>query len=168
MTNFICNSNKYIYSKGYIHMPVMVNVLPTEINFDGESLKLKSSFHASLMHVKGLLILNNKEGLENLILEKFCNFVKDKEINFLKYTGEFRFAQSEGRKTIVARCEVSNLEKFSNQLASELNIKVPTQPTHVTLYTLQPDIGIGLNSFEELEQKSHAIEIPKELKILLS
>lgn len=163
MKTYICGGEKYACDKGYIYMPIKIaDTLPKSIEVEGNTLILKSSFHASLLCVKNILAEQNKE-LEQKIIESFCKFASENDISFVKFTGEFRFSEFEERKTILARCEISNLEKFSNQLSKELNIEIPTQPTHITLYTLQSDLGIGLNSFTELEEKSRVIDIPSEV-----
>ena len=166
MTKNICD-NKYPYSKGYIGLPINIALLPQTINIDGNILTSKSTFHVSLVCVKNILALYNKENLEQHIIEKFCNYVSNNEIAFLKFSNEFRFAQFEERKTLIIRCEVSNLAKFFELLSKELGIQMPLPPTHVTLFTLQPDAGIGLNSYEELEVKSKIIDISSEIAPIL-
>lgn len=164
MKNYICNEEKYAYGKGYIHLPIQISELPSEVEIDGDNLTIKSSFHVSLVCVKNLIEKYGAE-YEQKIIDKFCEFISTDDISFLRFTGEFRVAKSEEKETLIARCEVSNLEKLFKKLSSELNIEIPLQPTHVTLYTLQLDIGIGLNSFKELEEKSVVInEIPHVLE----
>jgi hypothetical protein len=108
--------------------------------------------------------LANNPDKEQVILDHFCNFVAKNDFSFLRFNGEFRLAKSEDRETIVARCEVTNLDKFTASLSGTLGIEIPPQPTHVTLYTLQPDLGIGLNSSVEIETKSAVIEVPEEIR----
>ena len=167
MKDNICNSDKYTYNKGYICLPIEIAPLPKTIDVDGNILNLKSTFHVSLLCIKNILEKNNRENLEQLIIEKFCSFISKNEISFLKFNGEFRFAQFKERKTIIARCEVSHLVEFINFLSKELSIEIPLPPTHVTLFTLQPDMGIGLNSYEELGVKSKIIDIQSEISMKL-
>ena len=165
MRSYLCNGEKYLYSKGYIHLPTKnKGALPKAINIDGNQLSLKSSFHVSLLCIKNILAKNKIDNLEQDILNSFCKFVSGNDISFTKFNGEFRFVEFEERKTVIARCDVSNLEKFSQQLSQELDIEIPTQPTHITLYTFQTNVGIGINSFEELDKKSRVIDVPSEVK----
>lgn len=164
-SNFICGGTKFKYSKGYIGLPVEIKNLPETISILGEALQKKSSFHVSLLCVKDILV--NSPDSEQKVLDLFCNFVANKDISFVRYTGEFRIAQNEEKKTLVALCEVSNLEEFSKTLSGRLGIEIPPQPTHVTLYTLQPDIGIGLNSRGDMEQKSTLVEAPTAVRTAL-
>ncbi len=113
------------------------------------------------------LIRKYGNNIEDEILSLFCAYAKDHEILFVRYTGEFRFAETMDRKTIVTLCEISNLDAFFAYAEQELKISIPLQPTHVTLYTLQPEMGIGLNSEEEMQQKTQPIEVPSDVEQVL-
>lgn len=139
-------------------MPLEVGELPESVVVEGETLLRKTSFHTSLLCVKDLLA--KKLDSEQEILDAFCSFVAEKDISFIRYTGEFRFAQDGERKTLVALCEVAGLDAFFAELAQKLGMNISSQPTHVTLYTLQPDMGIGLNSPEDMQSKSVPVDVP--------
>lgn len=142
-----------------------VGNVPDTIIVEGETLHKKSSFHVSLVCVKD--ILSKNPGIEQEVLDGFCSFAEKKDISLVRYTGEFRFARHEERRTLVALCEVSNLRELSESLGRKLGMILPSQPTHVTLYTLQPDAGIGLNSHADMESKSISVDVPTTLKIAL-
>lgn len=163
--NYICGGTKFAYSKGYIGLPVEIINLPDTVLVEGETLQKKSSFHVSLVCVKD--ILAGRDILEQDVIDAFCTFVKQKDISFVRYTGEFRFARHEERRTLVALCEVSNLPGFSQALGDTFGITLAPQPTHVTLYTLQPDAGIGLNGPADMETKSIPVDVPVTLKAAL-
>lgn len=162
LKNYICGGDKFAYSKGYIGLPVEVGDLPDTVIVEGETLHRKSSFHVSLVCVKD--ILSKNPDVEQEVLDAFCSFAEKKNISFIRYTGEFRFAQHEEKKTLVALCEISNLLEFSESLGRKLGMIFPLQPTHVTLYTLQPNAGIGLNSPADMETKSILVDVPMILK----
>ncbi|KKW40003.1 hypothetical protein A3I46_01640 [Candidatus Kaiserbacteria bacterium RIFCSPLOWO2_02_FULL_54_13] len=159
---YICGGDTFTYNKGYITLPVELNGLPETLSIEGETLQKRASFHVSLLCVKN--ILSSHPDLEEEILDLFCAFTKENKISFVAYTGEFRFAQDKERKTLVALCAVSNLKECSELLEEKLGIDIPPQPTHVTLYTLQPDAGIGLNSPAEIEGKSVSIQVSEEVR----
>lgn len=160
--NYICGGNTFTYSKGYIALPVEIHGLPESVRIENETLQRRSSFHVSLLCVKDLL---EKHGnIEEKILDSFCSFVNKNDISFVKYSGEFRFAKNGERKSLVVRCETSNLKEFSVLLGRELGMSIPPQPTHVTLYTLQPDAGIGLNSPADMEAKSLPVQVPEDVR----
>lgn len=160
--DYICGGTKFAYSKGYIGLPVEVNNIPDTLSVQGETLQKKSSFHVSLICVKDILSKNTD--VEQKVLDAFCSFAEKKDISFIRYTGEFRFAQHDEKKTLVALCEISNLLELSESLGRKLGMILPSQPTHVTLYTLQPDAGIGLNSHADMEIKSIPVDVPTALK----
>ena len=51
------------------------------------------------------------------------------------------------------------LEKFFAELQEKYGVKLPLQPTHITLYTLQPEAGIGILSPHELERDSEVVDV---------
>lgn len=163
---YLDQNKKYTYGKGYIAMPIEIGGLPNVVSIEGEKLMLKSSFHISLLCVDDVVEQFNVE--EESIVKIFSEFAKDNKIELLVYTGEFRFAEVNERKTLVALCEVSNLKQFFDVLNRELNIEVPVQPAHATVYTLQPDAGIGLNSAKMMENLSKLVEVPEAVKVVFS
>lgn len=166
MQDYICDGTKFEYRGGYIGLPVQLNDLPNELKIEDFSLHRKTEFHVSLLCVKNILAM--LPDAEQKILEFFCKFVKEHNVSFGRFTGEFKFAEYEERKTVVALCEVLNLKKFSEALGQKLSIDIPPQPTHITLYTLQPNVGIGLNSPEEMLQKTRDVEVLNIIKEDLS
>lgn len=157
--NLICNTTNLTYNKGYIALWCKDYDLPDTFEVDGETLLKKDHFHVSLLSVKN--ILEEKPDMEEDILKYFCEFFKDNEMKLEVFTKEFRLAQNDERKSIVALCKVSNLHKFAEYLTNKIGITIAPQPAHVTIYTLQHNMGIGLNSPEELAEKSKPIEVPE-------
>ncbi len=169
--NYICNSSKYAYGKGYITLPLPLLDIPETITVEGQTLYRKSSFHVSLVCVKDLVSANavngNDEVIEQSILDCFCSAIKSIDISFLNFSGEPRLAKDGERVTVVALCDVSGMQELVKYFTHNLNIQLPEQPTHVTLYTLQPDAGIGLNSPEDMRSKSTQIEVPESVRVSL-
>lgn len=165
--NFICDGKTYEYGRAYLMLPLAVSGLPSTISVEGLDLHLKSDFHVTLLCVKNLI---RKYGpkIEDKILRLFCSFIRQHPITFVRFTGEYRFAETNNRKSVVALCEVANLDAFFTLAKKELHISLPFQPTHVTLYTLQPGAGIGLNSETEMEQMSHPVNLPNEIGYTLA
>lgn len=162
MGNYICDGEKYKFGKGYIYLPLEINNLPKEIKVNEYSLSSKTSFHCSLVCIKRI----SPEQEQNII-KYFCDFVSENEISFLNFKDEFRLVKKDDRVSIVAMCEISNIEKFFKGLEEEHNIKAEVQPTHVTIYTLEPDKGIGILDNTELQEMSSMIEVTDEVKIVL-
>lgn len=163
--SYICDGQKYKYDKhGYLFFPIQLPSLPETVVIDGIKLSLKTSFHVSLICVKQFLEFEN---IEERAVSSFCAFAASHEVSFVRFTGEFRLAQFEGRKSLVALCEISNIDLLFKFLSKELGVEVPPQPTHVTLYTLQKDVGIGLNSDSEMKSKSTKVDVSSFIKSAL-
>lgn len=144
--------------------------LPTSIEVDGHTLILKSEFHISLVCAVRLAPLINKRGSDKVaaeIIEAFDGFVKEQPLTDYELSGELRLVKRDEKKTVIVMAKVPNLDKFFDSLRRKYNVDLPTQPTHITLYTLPPDnIGIGILSDEELRRDSIPVKIPELEKLL--
>lgn len=158
---YICNTEKFKYKNGYLHLPITLksNTLPKALQIRDITLQIKSSFHVSLVCIKNIVEGSDIENLEEKIINLFCEFIQEHEVAFESFTGEFRLAQREedGRKSLVAMCNIRNLKMFFDTLNSTFNLNIPYQPTHVSLYTLEVDKAIGLNSQEDIERMTENV-----------
>lgn len=158
-TTLICNTDNITYNKGYIALWCKDYDLPKTFEVDGDTFLKKDHFHVSLLCVKN--ILETHPDKEEEIIQHFCDFLKHNEVKLERFTKEFRLSTRDERKSLVAMCSVSNLDTFATYLSGKIGIDVAPQPTHVTIYTLQHNMGIGLNSPEEMEEKSKVVEVPE-------
>ncbi|PCI27726.1 hypothetical protein COB55_05210 [Candidatus Wolfebacteria bacterium] len=169
MKNYICNNTEYFFGNGYIAVPVLIESLPKTLEVNGKILFLKSSFHVSLVCVKDI-VSQYGTAAEQRVIDLLCNFVSENKISFTNYKDEVRYAVDEetGRETLIVMSDVSNIDEFFKRLNKELGFNIEVPPTHITLYTLQPDKGIGLNTSSDIEEKSTILteEIPEEIKNL--
>jgi hypothetical protein len=62
---------------------------------------------------------------------------------------------------------LSKKSEFHISLGQKFQKELPAQVAHITLYTLQPNAGIGILSVEELQRDSEIVEVP-ELQRLVS
>ena len=158
-------SKQYIHEKDYIMLPLSADMFehfPNTVEYGGEILHKKSEFHVSLVCAKENITTISKDELASF----FDGFVNKTPISFNSFNDEFRFVVKDERKTVILSCIINNLEEFFVALNQEFGIKMPTQPAHVTLYTLQKEIGIGINSDEEMES-TEEIQIPELSKALV-
>ena len=64
----------------------------------------------------------------------------------------------DGRRTLVAFCHVDGLEDTYVRLSALAGCTLPRPPTHVTLYTAEPDMeGIGLSTQADVDAKTAAL-----------
>jgi len=156
---YICNSSKYYIRKGYIALECNGYEIPETFEVAGDTLHKIDHFHISLLCVKN--IQKMKPYSDDEIVQHFCDYIKEHEVKFSGFTNEFRLASKAERKSVVAMCNVSNLDGLAKYLSEKIGAAVPAQPAHVTIYTLQQNAGIGLNSADELEEKSEPIQVPQ-------
>lgn len=137
--------------------------VPEKISVDGYELLKKGEFHVSIIALKNLApMLNaaNPEQASKQLKQDFLEFVKTHDIADFRLTGEYRLVKRDERVTVVAMVELKNINELFNYLRSKHDVDFPTQPTHITMYTLQPEIGIGILSQDELTDSSSAVDVP--------
>jgi hypothetical protein len=163
----------YVFDKGYLFIPCSLTGLVPDITTDGEMLVVKPNyhFHMSILAVKKyvpLLAEQEKislEEAEQVILSACSDALKKYPIKVTTLTKEFRVAEEELKKTLVAMCEAQDIEKFFTTIREAVHFDFPTQPTHITLFTREGVPGIGLTSTEELHQLSRALH-PQEIEAI--
>ena len=157
-------SERYEFANGYIGLANLdLKNLPKLIEVEGDTLLLKSEHHISLMCVKRvveLIEVEDKEALQLQIVDDFERFIGKQALTEFSLLPEFRMVERDERKSIVVMTSVSGLEDFFNVVRNKYHaLEIPMQPTHITLYTLQPEAGIGIFSDAELRSDSHVIEL---------
>jgi hypothetical protein len=97
------------------------------------------------------------------VMVDFCDFVQKNPIELLRYRDEYRFMAEDEKRAVVIMCDVSNLDKFFDHLNSKYKLTLEYPPTHVTLYTLQPNVGIFMTDSADLQKLSKIIPSPVKL-----
>ena len=154
---------------GIIAMPLEVEGLAPQLTFRGDTYYLKEEFHSTLIPVKYIVTLlpDRETGqLSRQILEEVETARVQHEPSFLGYRNELRHVRKDDRQSIVIMVDVANLEPIFERLRHKYHIEIPSQPTHVTLYTTWPSRGIGIPSQEALNTTTKEITGPglEELK----
>jgi len=159
---YICNGNKYTFRDGTITLPFFLNNLPKELEAEGDKLLLKSNFHVSLVCIGKIIEKYNISipDFESLVIKDFCDFTKNNDVSLVKNTNELRIAKQDERKSVILMVEVSNINRFFDYLNQKYKLNIENQPTHITLYTLQPDMGIFITDSKDLEYLTKIIENP--------
>lgn len=152
----------FVYSNGYIMLPVPMDPLPDTVVVEGVRLTRKTAFHVSLLCVKN--ILARAPHAENEIGDLFRTVAERSVIALSAYIPDFRLAVRDDRMSLIVRCTVSSLKWYFDLVSNRLGTQVPYQPTHVTLYTKEPDVGIGLNSYAELNEWTRRISVHEEIE----
>lgn len=138
--------------------------LPAEMLWKGIRLGKKAEFHITLLHVQKAAELAHRSREE--IVSLFNAFVEGHPIRLVSFTNDLRYTEEDEKKTILVRCTVANLDGLFASLNSAFRISMPTQPAHVTIYSLDPFVGIHVNSDEKMEslERVHLPELEAALK----
>ncbi len=161
-----CIGEKYVYENNMIALPVMIEGLPSQIEVERYALNLKTSFHISLVSVGKIVEKHNISipDFEEKVVKDFFEFGKANNVFLKHYRDEFRFVAHNERRTVVVMCEVVNLSGFFDLLNKKYDLDLEYPPTHVTLYTLQPDAGIFLTDSFDIQNFTKVIEAPEDVK----
>lgn len=160
-----------LYSKGYIMLPIQVSLAP-RLKIQDVEFVAKKEFHISILATKKYVpILANKLQLSeeqslNRLLSEVDKFVSQSDITFKSFTKEIRMAKREDRTTLIILVKIKNIDALYERLRDVFQIDFEIQPTHVTLYTLENGLGIGLNSKEELNGLSSKLTEAEALPVI--
>lgn len=148
-----------------ICLPVSISGIPASIEMEGYMLQLKTKFHATLV-AAGEMLRKGKAAEPDFlrkVVADFCEFVKENPIELIRYRDEYRFMAEDEKRSVVVMVDVSNLDKFFALLNKKYNLQLEYPPTHVTLYTLQPDVGIFMTDQDDLQRLTKLIQSPVKL-----
>ncbi|MEK7170933.1 MAG: hypothetical protein AAB774_01335 [Patescibacteria group bacterium] len=153
----------YRYEGGYVGLELPQLKIAPEIEVDGEKLVAKPEFHLSIFSVKKYApILAEKLGVtleeaEEKILEESNHLLIEMPISISRFKDEVRVAEKRDKKTVIIMCETSGAEEFFAGMRKALDLEIPTQPFHVTLYTRPNGLGIGLASAQEVADQTRLL-----------
>lgn len=157
-------SPRHGYVNGYIEISdIDLGELPAEILVGGERLLRKSEFHISLICAKRIAEMidpSKKESIEQEIVEYFKKFIGEHPLIDFTVLDELHLVKRDTRMTLIVMTKVPDLDTFFKELEQAYSVILPFQPTHITLYTLQPETGIGILSQEELARDSEIVTVP--------
>lgn len=160
-------SDRHILDNGYIGLvDIKLSGLPDTLEVNGHSLLKKSELHISLACIKLLAPMidtSRTDALQTEMAELFKEFIKTTPLTDFELTNEYRLVKRDQRVTVIAMVTVPGIKDFFKLLQDKYAVELPLQPTHITLYTLQPDTGIGLLSTEVVEKESEPVQL--DLKI---
>jgi hypothetical protein len=165
MAKNICEGEKYILggpNEDNIGLPISLANLPETIELEGQTLVLRSAFHTTLVAISEIIRKNQIEipGFVEQVVADFCEFVKENKVDLIGFRDEFRFATENERRSVIAMCEIANLNKFFDLLNKKYDLELEYPPTHVTLYTLKLDEGIFLTDAKDMEEMTKEIPNP--------
>jgi len=147
----------HVYKQQYITLEVPITGLPSTLELDGVTYQVKPDFHCSLVAVKKIIpVLVERDGIAELaaeaqITQAAFNIINDIQRVIANIGPEFRIVDQpeRDRHTIVVMATVTGLGEVFNRLNQSLNLNVPTQTAHITLYA-RNGLPIGITNSDEL------------------
>ncbi len=140
-------------------LPIELSPIAT-LNIQNINFFAKKEFHISILATKKYIPLLSqklkitKEQALSTILSEVDKFVTKVPIKFAAFSDEIRMAKREDRSSLIAAVKVSNIELLYDYLRTAFKMSFEAQPTHITLYTLENGLGIGINDIDELNRLS--------------
>ena len=139
-------------------LPVGLPPIASEITLGDQKFVVKDEFHVTLLWLPAVqeLVVKDKKSEEEL-LKTVVKIFHRTDVSFDQFLDDIRLAQHKNAKTIVIMCRLKGIDQFFVELRKALKIDVPTQTTHVTLYTLENGIPIGINNKEQLAGRTRKL-----------
>lgn len=155
----------FVLPKGYSYSPdgylwfvlplEKFKALPETLEVKGKKFLKKKEFHVTVINVPGtakrLSLKHPGKDLELELQKLLKEYVEEHSIRFLKFTGDLRLAISPEFRSIAALSEMEGVEGYFDLIRAKYGLDIPTQPTHVSIYTLEGGPAVGIDTKEEME-----------------
>ena len=132
-------------------VPVEIDGLPAEIEALGRRWRRKVEFHMTVL--AGSVIEETRGSWDAL-----AGLLGGRSLSPIRPTRELRLVgrhpQKPGLKTIVVMVECPALVEVYRELSAELGADLTPPPAHVTVYSTDPDDGIGISNEEQLRERA--------------
>lgn len=139
----IFNHNSGIYlNYGYLTLPINLSII-SKIKIDSETYFAKSSFHVSLIYLGELAESDQKKLL--IFAQKYNVFITG-------ITNNYRLVKQGDKQSIIVRIRLQGLKKLISNINSYFGYNFVYPPTHITLFNLKGQYGIGINSRTEYNE----------------
>lgn len=169
-------SEGYSYHpEGYLWRVLPVEkftALPETVEVENHQFTKKNEFHVTVINARGFARQiggedsKKIEEIELNIQRLLKEYVSNNPIEFVHFNDDIRLATYLDRQSLAARCTVTNLEGFFEIMRSVYGKDIPTQATHVSIYTAT-GAAVGIDSVEQMESFKK-VEIPEVQEVLNS
>lgn len=134
--------------------PVEIEGLPAEIDALGQRWGRKVEFH---MTVLAAAVIE----AARLAWEDVARLTAGRRVGPITVTREVRRVWHPDRpelQTIVVMVQCPALGPLYEELSRELDVRLSPPPAHVTLYSTDPEQGIGINDAEQLRERAPELD----------
>ncbi len=156
----------YEYTQGYVlSWRPMIPGLPSRLSIDGHAYIVKPKFNCSLVAVKKLIpqIIERDhlsgEDAQKVVTDAVFTAVNTVKPEFQGYLNDVRIGDkpSEDKRSILVMVRVTGISEVFRQINKALNLHQPAQPVHVSLYTAENGLPLGMTTPEELRSLSQPL-----------
>lgn len=153
------NDNTEVYLKfGYLTFPLNLNIT-SKTTVGSETFFSKNGYHISLLCLEDYSESEQKD---------ICEFARKYPIKLKKITNIYRLVTKDNQQSIIVRAHLSGLKKLISAVNKHFGHTFVYPPTHITLFTLKDQFGIGVNSNSEYQQCTQQINQTDSLKLAKS
>jgi hypothetical protein len=134
--------------------PLVLDGLPAEIDGLGRRWPRKVEFHVTVI---GKAVIDRLAGGDPGVPKRVAAVVAGRSVAPIRTTGELRHVRHPDDpelETIVAMVECPALAAIYTELSAALGADLSPPPAHVTLYSTDPERGIGINDERELGERA--------------
>jgi hypothetical protein len=138
-------------------VPVEIDGLPAEIEAFGRRWQRKVEFH---MTVIGAARVEEIAAGDPGVRERVAGLLEGRSIGTIEATRELRHVrhpEDPSFETIIVMVRCPALVDVYDDLSGELGTDLTPLPAHVTLYSTDPEDGIGINDQEQLRERAPAL-----------
>lgn len=163
MNKNILNANTDIYlNYGYLALPISLRII-SKIQIGTKTFFSKNGYHVSLLYLEDFSESDQK---------KVLSLAKKYPVKLKKTTKIFRLVTQENRQSVIVRVHLQGLKNLISVVNKHFNCNLVYPPTHITLFTLKNQYGIGVNSTGEYRRLTrqinqiHSQKLAKSFKLI--
>jgi len=149
MNKNIFNPNSDIYlNYGYLMLPLNLSIISKIIIGSTPFFPKNSEYHVSLIRLKDL-----PESDQKVVF----SFAQKYQVRLKAITKTYRLVTEANRQSIIVRVRLCGLKKLISAVNTHFGYNFVYPPTHLTLFTLKNQFGIGVNSISDYRQLTSQI-----------
>ena len=157
MTRRVSNSSIRVSPGQSLIAPVIIEGLPAQIHALGQDWQRKREFHLTAASAKALERAGkDRDDLWDVVTE----VASGRSMAPIQVGREIRRVSSADTpelRTLIVLADAPRLIELHRALSAALGTELHPPPAHITLYSTDPDQGIGLDDERELEERAPAL-----------
>jgi hypothetical protein len=144
----VINNNSGIYLKyDYLMYPVNLCIAP-KVKVENNLFFSKNGYHVSLLCL---------EGVTKLEQTKIFKFAEKYTLKLGTITNTYRLVSEKGQQSIIVNVRFVGLKKLIMAINKRFETDFEYPPTHITLFTLKGQTGVGVNTLRKYSEVSQEI-----------